>query len=594
MRLSLRSKTFVSIISITALVLLLFDTFIIFQSRRLLEQAARSRLEVEAMALGQVVDDFLSSARENLEKFSEHGSVAKVLSTHDQADFALFEQYMQHRRELERTFSHLGVLDAEGNCLASTDPDWRSRNFSDEDLFASGRSKFTLGPIFDSPEEGKIQLAAAPVVLSGDVKGVVIGRLNVSVLFSALEKSLDRSTANEIFLLDRGLRFITPGRTGPQELVVSHFAGIPRFHAAGNVWSGRYTDFSKNPALGAIAKIPDSDWWLAVEQDYLVVMSQFHTVVTYVVALSVLLLLAAFVTGFFLSRSISRPLAELSLATQRISDGGMEQPVRIAGASSEINLVADALERMRQQLKHYQDGLIEKLKSAETRREESERMAAIGTMSAGLAHEIRNPLNAVSLLVAEMKLSTQSSATWRTLDLIESEISRLNNLVSDMLGFVRPQTPVCQEVDLAFVLAELQGLYSAKLASRNIALDIRCADEIVLSCDRGMIRQSLHNLLKNAVEAVEQRHPAGGGHITIDVTELDGFVSMKVSDNGVGFDPHHQGKLFDLFFSTKTRGNGFGLSEVLKFTRLHKGSIDLIPLATGGCVANLILPLSQN
>lgn len=594
MRLSLRSKTFASIISITALVLLLFDTFIIFQSRRLLEQAARSRLEVEAMTLGQVVDDFLGTARENLEKFSEHKSVAAVLTTQNLAVFSQFERHMERRRELERTFTQLGVLDADGNCLTSTDPDWRSRNFLDEDLFAAGKSEFTLGPIFDSPEEGKIQLAAAPVVLAGKVKGVVIGRLNVAVLFAALEKRLDRSSANEIFLLDQGLRFITPGRTGPQELVVSHFAAIPQFNTEANVWSGKYTDFSKNLALGAVARIPDTDWWLAVEQDYQGVMTQFHMVVTYVIALSVLLLLAAFVTGFFLSRSISRPLAELSLATQRISDGGMEQPVRIAGASSEINLVADALERMRQQLKHYQDSLIEKLKSAETRREESERLAAIGTMSAGLAHEIRNPLNAVSLLVAEMKLSTQCSATWQTLDLIESEILRLNNLVSDMLGFVRPQTPVCQNVDLACVLAELQGLYSAELASRNIALDIRCSGEIILSCDRGMIRQSLHNLLKNAVEAVEQRHPAGGGHITIDVTELDGFVSMKVSDDGIGLDPDHQGKLFDLFFSTKTRGNGFGLSEVLKFTRLHKGSIDLIPRQTGGCVANLILPLSQN
>lgn len=593
MKLSLRGKTFASIISITALVLLLFDSFIIYQSRRLLEQHARSRLEVQAMTLGQVVDDFLTMARENLEKFSEHKSVGEVLLHPGDAVFERFEQHMENRRELERTFSQLGVLDAGGNCILATDPDWRDRNFSDEDLFKTGKTGFTLGPIFDSPEEGKIQLAAAPVLRGGRIKGVLIGRLNVSLLFSVLEKQLDRSSANEIFLLDRGLRFITSGRTGPSELVLSHFAGIPGFNPSANVWSGKYFDFNRHLVFGAAAKIPDTEWWLAAEHDYQTAMAQFHSVVIYVVTISVLLLLCAFVTGFVLSRSITRPLAQLSAATQKISDGGLDLPVLVTGGSAEVRLVADELERMRQRLKSYQDSLIEKLESSENRREESERLAAIGTMSAGLAHEIRNPLNAVSLLVAEMKLLSSDSGARQTLSLIESEISRLNSLVSDILGFVRPQTPDYRSVDLASVLGELKELYGATLAARGIEFNVRCPARVNLACDRNMIRQCLHNLLKNAAEAVELKYPTGGGKILLEGIELDGFVSVKVSDDGVGIGAADHGKIFDLFFTTKTKGTGFGLSEVLKFTRLHKGSIDIIPGVNGGCVANLILPVSR-
>lgn len=596
-RLSIRAKIFASIISITVLVLLLFDSLVLYYSGKILQQNAISELEVHSMTLAQMVEDFLSTSRDNLEAFGAHRTVKLAITDPLGVGFSQIDRHLEYRKELQRTFSELAVLDAAGNCISATDPDWKNRNFADEELFKSGKSAYTLGPIFDSPEDGKIQLAAAPIMIGNKHLGVVIGRLDVSVLISLLEKQLDRSTASEIFLIDQDLRFITSGRSGPSDFIVSHLAENKDFYDTfkrATLWSGKYQSFKQQTVLGAVAKIPNSKWWLAVETN-LERISTEHNRITFLVMVASLILLAiAFITGYFLSHSITNPLAELSAATQRISDGNMDEPVTVKSSSYEISIVARELDGMRIQLKKYQRELIDKLNSSENKRAESERLAAIGTMSAGLAHEIRNPLNSISLLVTQMKLTTIDQEAFETLKLLESEIFRLDQLVTNILAFARQVKPDYQPINLQVVLNEISALFSETFRSKHIAIEVECSSDTTIQCDRNLIKQCLLNLLQNSIEAIELRTPARGGHIQIKVQLIGNFVSLKVIDNGIGFDLASQEKMFDLFYTTKVQGNGFGLSEVLKITKAHKGTVDIYPQSPAGSIANLILPVSHS
>lgn len=594
--LSIRAKTFASIISITILVLILFDSLVIYYSGKILQQNARSELEVQSMTLAQMVDDFLSTAQDNLETFSAHRIVMLTINDPVRSDFSQIDKHLEYRKELQRNFSELAVLDISGNCLSATDEDWKNRNFSDEDLFREGKSAYTLGPIFDSPEDGKIQLAAAPILSGKRLMGVVIGRLNVSVLISRLEKQLDRSTASEIFLIDQDLRFITSGRSGPSDLIVSHLANIADFSQKikkNPLWSGKYQNFKEEPVLGSVAKIPNSKWWLAVETDFDKIVLEHNRIIFFLLMASILLLAIAFIMGYFLSRSITNPLAELSAATQKISDGNMDDPVIISTSSQEISIVGKELDGMRIQLQKHQRELIEKLNSSENKRAAGERLAAIGTMSAGLAHEIRNPLNSISLLVTQMKLTTAAPESIETLRLLESEIARLGKLVTNILEFARQIKPDYQVVNLRTVLNEMEALCSETLRLKNILLEVDCGGDTTIQCDRNMIKQALLNLLQNSIEAIEIKYPIRGGQLQIKAQVKNNFISLKVIDNGIGFDPASQEKMFDLFFTTKVKGNGFGLSEVLKITKTHKGTVDIYPQSPSGSIVDLLLPISQ-
>lgn len=213
--------------------------------------------------------------------------------------------------------------------------------------------------------------------------------------------------------------------------------------------------------------------------------------------------------------------------------------------------------------------------AAEERADAAERMAALGRLAAGLAHEIRNPLSSISSSVQLLRTSHVLTEEDRELcDIVQRETARLNELVTDMMNVSKPQKPQPIPVDVAAIAGEV-----VQLAARSgrAASDVRVTLEgpndgaRVVRADPAQLRQLIWNLVRNAVQASS----AGD---TVRVSIADGpnaTVVLSVADDGVGLDEEAKERLFDAFFTTRSHGTGIGLAVVKRIADEHGFAISV-------------------
>lgn len=209
------------------------------------------------------------------------------------------------------------------------------------------------------------------------------------------------------------------------------------------------------------------------------------------------------------------------------------------------------------------------------RTQRSERLAALGTMAAGLAHEIRNPLNAASLqlLLVERRLRRQSApdvaGALEAAGVVGSEMKRLAWLVEEFLSFARPQPLRIARADLRAISADVLALLAPELEDRGADLSLDPGSSVWAGVDGERIKQVLLNLVRNAIEATD-----GAGQVRVGVHAQEGGALLQVEDDGPGLPPDRT-LLFEPFFTTKPGGTGLGLAIVHKIVADHGGRIDV-------------------
>ncbi len=233
------------------------------------------------------------------------------------------------------------------------------------------------------------------------------------------------------------------------------------------------------------------------------------------------------------------------------------------------------------------------LRAMEERVQRSERLADIGRVAAGLAHELRNPLAAMSgsieLLRAGLRLGPDEA---RLMDIVTREASRLNELVTRFLEYARPAVPRRAHTDLARLAADTLAVFANDPAAASIqtVLDLR---EAPTRCDPDLMRQVLWNLLANAAHAARWHAAAARerGLVTVRTgLDDDGWARLEVEDDGDGIPPQDLPRLFAPFFTTKERGSGLGLATVQRVVDAHHGTIVAGPAAGGGARFVVRLP----
>ncbi len=202
----------------------------------------------------------------------------------------------------------------------------------------------------------------------------------------------------------------------------------------------------------------------------------------------------------------------------------------------------------------------------------AERLAAVGTLAAGLAHEVRNPLNSASLqlTVLERRLGRGESpeATTPIVGIIKSEIARLEHLVRDFLAFAKPSPLDLHPVDVRQLLEGVAALIRPEAETSHVTVDTDTPSSLPLVAgDSQRLWQVLLNLTRNALEAMHAR----GGRLTLRGREGKGVVDVEVEDDGPGFADDLP--VFDAFFTTKDQGTGLGLSLVHRIVADHGGTI---------------------
>jgi two-component system sensor histidine kinase AtoS len=233
---------------------------------------------------------------------------------------------------------------------------------------------------------------------------------------------------------------------------------------------------------------------------------------------------------------------------------------------------------------------ITELKALEARMRQSDRLAALGTLSAGLAHEIRNPLAAVKTFV---QLLPKKISNRTFLDKFEvtvpRELNRINELIESLLELARPPRLEFKKISVTDCLAQVADLYRDRLDAANISLEIR--EEGLLPklwADAGHLERAFSNLIMNAADAMPK-----GGRLLVRAQPLEGGILIQFTDTGVGIDGATREKIFNPFFTTKDRGTGLGLAITHKIIEEHSGSIEVTSTTGVGTTFILTLPGMQ-
>lgn len=209
--------------------------------------------------------------------------------------------------------------------------------------------------------------------------------------------------------------------------------------------------------------------------------------------------------------------------------------------------------------------------SVRTRR--AERLAALGTMAAGLAHEIRNPLNSahLQLNVARRRLSrnknSESSNVIKAVELAETEMKRLASLVQDFLQFARPQPLRLSQVDLRSTAEMVIDLISHEANNGGVDVRLEPGTSVRVEADEEKVKQILLNLVRNSVEATGK-----GGHVLLRLRESDAIGEITIEDDGPGWP--EDAPIFEPFFTTKDTGTGLGLAIVHRIVMDHGGTLN--------------------
>ena len=201
----------------------------------------------------------------------------------------------------------------------------------------------------------------------------------------------------------------------------------------------------------------------------------------------------------------------------------------------------------------------------------AQKLAALGKLTSGVAHEIKNPLNAMVIHVALLRerLARASPETQASLDTLEREIRRLDQVIQGFLRFTRPEDLQLTSIPLRELFDQVERLVSAEAKANGIEISTEVAEELPpIYGDRELLQQVFLNLVRNAEEAMPR-----GGRVELAAARVDEGLEIVVADSGVGIEPELLDRIFDLYVTTKSKGSGIGLSMVYRIVQLHGGEI---------------------
>jgi two-component system, NtrC family, sensor histidine kinase HydH len=245
-----------------------------------------------------------------------------------------------------------------------------------------------------------------------------------------------------------------------------------------------------------------------------------------------------------------------------------------------------AVEQAVRQVRH-----LEEKRELARRAQVAETLAAIGTLTAGLSHEIKNPLNAMALQLTLVrrrirKLSTElQPALEEPLSLVEHEVKRLNGILEEFLAFARPRELVAAPVDLAETLGKVVDLLAAQAERAGVTLEHHWEIPLALVGDSGRLQQALMNLVLNAIQSTPT-----GGTVSVTAGRQGDDVVACIDDTGRGIPTELQQRIFDPFFTTRAEGTGLGLPLVHQTLQQHHGSIKVETSPLGGARFVVSLP----
>jgi signal transduction histidine kinase len=282
-------------------------------------------------------------------------------------------------------------------------------------------------------------------------------------------------------------------------------------------------------------------------------------------------LLVAVLVATLLAQWVVRPIHVIASSLSRLGRGDLG--VTLDLRDEEFRDLGDVFDRLSARLRTSGPQGVKPAEIADL----SRRVAAMGRLTAGVAHEVKNPLNAMAIHLELLK---------QKLAVIDREIKRLDDVVQGFLKFVRPEDVTFAPVRVAALAGSVVDAVAPEAAAAGVSIERAFGDSTLsVAGDETLLRQALLNLARNAIQAT----PAGG-RLRVACGPRDDRVEIRVEDTGAGIPPENLPKIFDLYFTTRERGSGIGLSMVYRTVQLHNGDIDVESTVGTGTTFVIKLP----
>ena len=351
--------------------------------------------------------------------------------------------------------------------------------------------------------------------------------------------------------------------------------------------------------VGAYSPIKKYKLGIIVEEPKWEAYSEVRLVSTDTLIFVIIGIILTVSVGIFFARSIEVPIKEVMIGTQAVRKGDLSYKIRI-DSIDEIGQLADAFNQMTKDLRHSQENLIS-----------SEKLASLGTMAAGMAHEIKNPL--VSLRTFTQLLPQRfgdEEFRQKFSTVVPQEIDKINKIAESLLRFGRPHKPELTHISLNEILEEILALFDNEARKSNVRITTKLAELPKINADAGQLSQAFVNIILNSIQAMPN-----GGELTVktDVGEViklspsgaeteeeeeeakpEPVIFVEITDTGMGIPDENLKKIFDPFFTTKeVGGTGMGLPITLRIIEDHHGSIRVKSQVGKGTTFLVTLPQTQ-
>ncbi|MCQ4925656.1 sensor histidine kinase [Tissierella carlieri] len=354
-----------------------------------------------------------------------------------------------------------------------------------------------------------------------------------------------------------------------------------------------YESYLGEDVLGVYGLIPIVDWGVVVEQPLDNAYETIRLMITRIIITFLLTILTIGVVGSFLIYLFMKPMNELANGVNSVKSGNFDYKIPKQN-NDEIGMVIEAFNSMTEEIK--------KRRENESLIMLAEKRAAIGTLAAGVAHEINNPMNNLSFYATDLleRLETEdindlydNNVIQNYLEIIKGQIDRCSAITQNLLRFSRESKVDITLVNVFKIIEDILKLMEHRLKKQNIdiVIDVGIAEPIILA-DESQMQQMLLNIITNAVDSMENK-----GILTINISEIDnnGFLILKIIDTGYGIKEKDKARVFDPFYTTKPigKGTGLGLSISQAIIERMRGYIEIYSEENIGTEVEIKLPISR-